>query len=543
LEEAEAAFLRSVPEYGATRTLDALRAAEYGRLDRAGHVYLDYTGAGLYADSHVRAHLELLTSGVFGNPHSSNPTSLASTRLTEEARLAVLAFFHASPDEYVAIFTANASGALKLVGESYPFAPEGHFLLLFDNHNSVNGIREFAHAKGARVTYVPVLPPDLRADGAALMAHLAPRQRAGCPRLFAYPAQSNFSGVQHPLGWIARAQADGWDVLLDAAAFAPTNALDLSRWHPDYVALSFYKLFGYPTGVGCLLVRKPALAKLRRPWFAGGTITVASVQGDRYYLHEGAEGFEDGTPNYLALPAVTLGLRYLRRVGLDVVHTRVTCLSGWLLRALAALRHGNGAPLVRVYGPLDVVGRGATVALNFYDRDGRFIDHRQVEHLANAARISLRTGCFCNPGDGELALGLAAGELGACFAAHAERLTLDEFRRCIDTKSTGAVRVSLGLASTFADVYRFVAFARGFLDTSAPREVAGARPSGETGGGAGMDGRWDPDGRNQCPSGAGWAAAPSPRGSASVEHLHVFSGRDRVAARRGGRQHREAGDE
>jgi molybdenum cofactor sulfurtransferase len=227
-----------------------------------------------------------------------------------------------------------------------------------------------------------------------------------------------------------------------------------------------YKLFGYPTGVGCLLARKPALAKLHRPWFAGGTITVASVQGDRYYLQEGAEAFEDGTPNYLALPAVAIGLRHLEQIGLDVIHTRVTCLTGWLLQALTELRHASGTALVRVYGPIDTVGRGGTVALNFYDRDGRFIDHRLVERLANAAQISLRTGCFCNPGDGDLALGLSAGELGACFATHADRLTLDEFRRCIDAKSTGAVRVSLGLASTFSDVYRFVAFARTFLDTS-----------------------------------------------------------------------------
>jgi molybdenum cofactor sulfurtransferase len=49
------------------------------------------------------------------------------------------------------IFTPNASGALKLVGESYPFSPHGHYLLTFDNHNSVNGIREFAHARRAPV--------------------------------------------------------------------------------------------------------------------------------------------------------------------------------------------------------------------------------------------------------------------------------------------------------------------------------------------------------------------------------------------------------
>jgi selenocysteine lyase/cysteine desulfurase len=465
LAEAEAAFRRHAPQFETTRALDDLRAADYARLDREGHIYLDYTGGGLYGESQVRAHLDLLLTRTFGNPHSSNPTSRASTHLMEEARVAVLAFFNASPEEYVPIFTANASGALKLVGESYPFEPGGAFLLTVDNHNSVNGIREFARARGAAVDYLPVLPPDMRVDNREVAARLAQPPGEACPhRLFAYPAQSNFSGVQHPLEWIELAHAQGWDVLLDAAAFAPTNTLDLGRWHPDFVSLSFYKLFGYPTGVGCLLARRSALARLHRPWFAGGTITVASVRGDRYYLHEGAEAFEDGTPNYLALPAVTIGLRHLQQAGMDHIHTRVTCLTDWLLGALAALRHARGTPLVRVYGPLDTRGRGGTLAFNIYDRDGHFIDHRLVEERANAAHISLRTGCFCNPGDSESALGLSADQLRACFATHAERLTLDEYRRCMDAESTGAVRVSLGLATTFADVYFFVEFARTFLD-------------------------------------------------------------------------------
>ena len=208
------------------------------------------------------------------------------TRLVEQARTYVLEFFNASPDEYVAIFTLNASGALKLDGESYPFGPGGRYLISFDNHNSVNGIREFARASGATVTYLPVVPPNLRVDDKKLTYFLDQADPIN-HNLFAYPAQSNFSGVQHPLEWIALAQAKGWDVLMDAAAFAPTNRLDLGRWKPDFVPLSFYKIFGYPTGVGCLLARRKALSKLHRPWFAGGTITVASVQGDQYHLAEG----------------------------------------------------------------------------------------------------------------------------------------------------------------------------------------------------------------------------------------------------------------
>jgi selenocysteine lyase/cysteine desulfurase len=452
--------------------VDALRAAEYGRLDAEDHVYLDYTGGGLYAESQLRQHLSLLQRGVYGNPHSTNPTSGAATALAEEARATVLDYFRASPDEYVCVFTANASGALKLVGEAYPFTAGSTYLLTADNHNSVNGIREFARARGARLSYLHHTAPDLTVSQTHVLSAieaLAPRGAPpGAPGLFAFPAQSNFSGVQHPLGWIEAAQARGWDVLLDAAAFAPTNRLDLSRWHPDFVALSFYKLFGYPTGVGCLLARREALARLRRPWFAGGTIVVSSVRGDGHLLHQGAPAFEDGTISYLSLPAVTIGLRYLTGVDVDTVHARVRSLCGWLLDQLQALRHGNGAPLVRLYGPTQNEGRGGTVAFNLLTPDGAVVDCSQVEAQANRERISLRTGCFCNPGTSEAAFGLTADELAPVFRLpssqqeHSHRQLLAQHRMAL-----GAVRVSLGIASTFADAHRFLDFVRRFADVPA----------------------------------------------------------------------------
>ena len=465
---AEEAFLKAYPMYTSTQPLDELRNSEYAGLDYNGHVYLDYTGAGLYAESQVRKHSALLLSNTFGNPHSTNPTSLAMTRLVEQTRAYVFEFFNASPDEYEVIFTLNASGALKLVGESYPFGTDGQYLLTFDNHNSVNGIREFARAKGAKVTYAPVIPPDLRIDEDKLLS-LLDSGRQSTDNLFAFPAQSNFSGVQHNLEWIKKAQEKGWDVLLDAAAYAPSNKLDLSQWRPEYVTLSFYKMFGYPTGVGCLIARKEALTKLHRPWFAGGTISLASVQADRHYLHAGSEGFEDGTLNYLALPAVQIGLQHLASIGMDMIHTRVSCLTGWLVKELCTLQHSNGTYLVQVYGPLDSRDRGGTVTFNFYDPDRNFIDHRLVERRANEVGISLRTGCFCNPGGGELALGISAEELSACMVGSKERLTFDDFRRCIDAKSTGAVRVSLGLVSSLRDLQRFLCFARWFKDIKTDR--------------------------------------------------------------------------
>ena len=126
LEAEFAQFRQDYPEYDTTRRLDDLRAEEYARLDQQGHVYLDYTGGGLYGETQLREHMALLTHDVFGNPHSKNPTSKAMTDLVEQARGYVLEYFNASPDEYCVIFTPNASGALKLVGEAYPFEPGGH---------------------------------------------------------------------------------------------------------------------------------------------------------------------------------------------------------------------------------------------------------------------------------------------------------------------------------------------------------------------------------------------------------------------------------
>jgi selenocysteine lyase/cysteine desulfurase len=459
------AGLEQQPEYVSTRALDELRRAEYGRLDAADHVYLDYTGGGQYADSQIRAHAELLSQHVLGNPHSVSLASSASTALVEGVRHAVLRFFNAS-DQYTAIFTPNATGALKHVGESYPFSPGSQFLLTFDNHNSVNGIREFAQAKGASVAYAPLTTPDLRIDRDRL-DDLLDRATPGPFHLFAYPAQSNFSGVKHPLDLIEAARARGWDVLLDAAAFVPTSRLDLRSVSPDFVSVSFYKMFGYPTGVGCLIARKAALARLRRPWFAGGTVSFATVQGQAHVLSPGEAGFEDGTLNYLSIPAVETGLRHLEQVGIDTINRRVACLTEYLIRALLELRHSNGRHMIRLYGPASMTMRGGTVTINCYDPEGRLIDYRRVEELANARRISLRTGCFCNPGAGELAEALTEEDMRSA-AQEGPGMTLPRFVQFMQArgtgKSAGAIRVSFGIVSNASDVGRFLEFVGSLRD-------------------------------------------------------------------------------
>ena len=471
-DEALEDFVQRYPRYLDTARIDELRAHDYARLDRAGHTYLDYTGGGQYAESQLAAHHALLSERVLGNPHSHNPSSAASTGLVEEARAAVRRFFNASSKEYEVVFTANATGALRLVGEAYPFRPGGVCLMSYDNHNSVNGIREYAHAKGATVSYVPVRRPELRLDDHALRRALH-TVVPGADHLFAYPAQSNFSGVQHPLEWIAEAHDHDWDVILDCAAFVPTNRLDLAIVKPDFVPISFYKLFGYPTGIGALLARRDKLVKLRRPWFAGGTITVASVQDEGWYrLAPAPAGFEDGTLDYLGLPAIIIGLEHLESIGMETIHERVATLTGWLLEELGRLRHSNGAPLVRVFGPTTMERRGATLALYLLDPRGHPYDVYEVEAAAGRELISIRTGCFCNPGDGEVAHEITHDDMQHCFDEPEAAVSLMQCQQVIQDatgKVPNTIRVSLGLPSDFADAYRFMAFAASYADDARAR--------------------------------------------------------------------------
>jgi molybdenum cofactor sulfurtransferase len=251
-------------------------------------------------------------------------------------------------------------------------------------------------------------------------------------------------------------------VLLDAAAYVPTNRLDLSRWHPDFVALSFYKMFGWPTGVGALIARRESLARLERPWFSGGTVVAAFVQRQWYESAPGAAHFEDGTVNFLNLPAIEIGLRRLGRIGMDAIHAHVQILTAQLLEPLTSLRHANDAPAATIYGPRELERRGATVAFNFLHPNGRIVDERYVDRIARRHNLSLRTGCFCNPGAREVAFTIARETLvGGEFG---EGMTLDDYLRVIGLPSGGAVRASLGLASNSADLDRFTSFANEFVD-------------------------------------------------------------------------------
>ena len=432
-----------------------LRVREYPSLDSLGQIYLDFTGGNLYSLSQISRHHKLLESNIFGNPHSISPASSLSSKLIEETRSKIIDFFNAH--EYYCIFTQNATGALKIVGECYPFGPHSHLLLFSDNHNSVNGIREYCKSSGGTFSYVPIQYEDLRIDAKSLQTSL--NDFRDCDRkLLAFPAQSNVSGVKHSLSWISIAQQKGWDVLLDAAAYVPTSSLNLEKHRADYVSISFYKIFGYPTGLGCLLVRKSKFNHLIKHWFAGGTVKLAGVMSPHHYLADNHERFENGTLNYLDIPALKIGLDYIEHIGMDRISERVTSLMRFLSDQLLRLRHNAGVHQVKIFGPKNRKDTGATMIMSFFNPDGQPIPFEIIESRASAQGISIRSGCFCNPGLDEIQNCLTTDELSGYFSSRDK----GDYRDMILylQKLRGATRVSVGIATVKQDLVAFIQFVK-----------------------------------------------------------------------------------
>ena len=184
--------------------------------------------------------------------------------------------------------------------------------------------------------------------------------------MFALTGTSNITNSKNPLSLIKYASSLGYSTLLDAAALAPHSIISLWETPVDAMAVSFYKMFGFPTGVGALVVKNSFLSQLKRPWFSGGNVDVVQVPGRlvtrSHELHEqfevrassssgsiiqsGSRLPQDGTVNYALLSAVTDGLRLLSAY-MPFLPLRLSCLTTYLVSSLLKIRHDStGRPVV-----------------------------------------------------------------------------------------------------------------------------------------------------------------------------------------------------
>lgn len=446
-------FLMKYPGYN-NPYLDTLRDNEFPALIDSA-VYADWTGAALPPKSLIEKHLNLLTYKLLGNPHSHHAPSAFAMNLVQDARSAVLKFFNANPDEYEVIFTQNASNAILLM-QHYMFEA-GELLLTSDNHNSVNGLREIAKRNGAVVRYSPI-NSDLSLNTEFLTRALKYPRSVG-NKLFCYPAKSNYSGTVHSLEWVSFAQENGWDVMLDAAAYLANNRLDLSEVKPDFVPVSFYKIFGYPTGIGCLIIKKEKYNRVNKKWFAGGTILLVSVMKDFYALENvGYARFEDGTVNFAGIPAVIYGLDFAQKLG--DLKPRVESLTSWLYDELSGMEHNGNSVVIYTNKGTD------TVSFNIKKGD-EVVNSWLYEQYASENGVYVRTGCFCNPGVNEKLLGYSIDSYENFYnsAIMPDQITIENLKEYSSGIPIGAVRASFGYANNFADVQRFAEVTKKYLET------------------------------------------------------------------------------
>lgn len=89
----------------------------------AGITYLDHAGTTVYSASQLQAHMVDLKSTLYGNPHSQNARSLATTEAVDFVRDLVLSHFGTDASHYDVVFTSGCTGALKLLADVFPWLP------------------------------------------------------------------------------------------------------------------------------------------------------------------------------------------------------------------------------------------------------------------------------------------------------------------------------------------------------------------------------------------------------------------------------------
>ncbi len=425
-----------------------------------------------------------MISNLFGNPHSQCPASSLSTMRVEAVRSRVLKFFEASPEHFDLVFTANATAAIKLVMEGMRDYKRGHgtetlwYGYHADSHTSLVGVREVLSA-GSRCFYSDAEVEDWLSNDEADSALEESALRKGIG-LFAYPAQSNMNGRRLPLSWPGRIRTshklEHHDVysLLDAAAFVATAQLVLSDPDnaPDFTALSFYKIFGFPD-LGALIIRKKAGHLLcNRPYFGGGTVDmVINGPGEAWHakkeesLHE---ILEDGTLPFHSILALDSAMDIHQKLygSMDRVAEHTCALAEVLHDRLSRLRHASGVPVCKIYKhPASEYGdkmtQGPTIAFNLRDSSGAWIGKSDFETLAIINNIQIRTGGVCNPGGIAWALDLSPQEMRNNFS---EGLRCGNWVDVLNGKPTGIIRVSLGAMSSMKDVVTLMSFMQMFIE-------------------------------------------------------------------------------
>lgn len=400
---------------------EKLRLIRENDFKRMGNIiYFDSAQNTLFSDSQFSSFIQNLKTHLYGNPHSESPSSALSTDVSEEIRRSVLKYFGASPTDYTIIFTYSLFQSLKFVLETFPFNSSVSFNFTDSATNDILRLRTYPERNGAQ----------LNSPSSTLT-------------LIAVSLVDEFSGEVKDLDTLIQ-QPNNTHILVDASLYLQQNALNLSQYPFDAVAISFDRWLGFPQ-LGALMIKNTLIPLLQKPYFGGGSLVYALTETDFEKPRvKPAERFEDGSIPFLSISAVQYGLDFQNILGYKQIQEHISSLNSKFRKSLSQLKHQNGIPLCIFYS----TENSQFTTFNLQSSNRELIDYHDIVQHASENDFYIVGGCHSTP--------------GTCYQKLNEhtnfRIEATENHKDDFLEKYGAIRVSVGWFTTQTDVEKFQDF-------------------------------------------------------------------------------------
>ncbi|CAF0826603.1 unnamed protein product [Adineta ricciae] len=494
-------FLANHPAYGYNGTIDEIYQNEFLSRLPTDRVYLDHAGTTLYTQSQLDAHFRQLRTSFLNNPHSEQEDS-KTLLLIQECIESILSIFETSSRDYSIVFTLNTTHACQLLSTLFPFSSKSEYAYMIDSHNSLIGIRQQAKLHGGSFSVIdyPSFIYNQRTNSDShesfhCVGHSPPDSESTSTSisycLFACPAENNFNGLRPPLNELVRpfitardasssefpipvknqpSKSCRWLTLVDCAKYLSTKPFSLKSYPVDFVVLSFYKIFGYPTGLGALIIRNDVLKILNKEhYFGGGSVEYVSPYDEtRVDYKSNINGFIHGTIPFTSILSVYHGFQLITsQLTYKSISLHTQCLIDYCRNEMSRLAYSNGQKLCLFYDARGDLTRdcgysyGPILNFNLYNKHGQFLSCRLIQRIASDHNITLRVGTFCAPGASQSYLGSRRSlETNHeccrglfCGTNHDGEDVIDFGRQPL-----GSIRVSLGWMSRYEDIQIWIDF-------------------------------------------------------------------------------------
>uniref|UniRef100_A0A0N5CFW3 MOSC domain-containing protein n=2 Tax=Strongyloides papillosus TaxID=174720 RepID=A0A0N5CFW3_STREA len=424
-------------------------------------VYLDAAGAGIPSEWLLNE-IKKIDLSLFSNPHSQSNTSKDTEARISQIRNRILNHFNTTSKDYDVVFTSGATGSLKLIAETFNFNGNSHkkqsptidpssscFAFLKDSHTSVVGMKRIVNADTIVCNSFEYFKHYFNTNNII--------NNDKIKNLIIITGMSNACGRKYDLKIINKiVSTKNWFVGIDGAALFSCGNINLQEINADFVVGSFYKIFGLPTGLGFLIVRKRVIPFMdRKLYYGGGTVDVMLCFGEVKPKGNFVDRMEDGTVNFQGIIMLEKCFDELKCVEtIESIGKRTFDISRTAYDMLKSLKYDNDQDLVVIYGWKEICyeKQGPIINFNLQRHDGTIIGFNEVQKMAELFDIDLRSGCFCNIGACINYLNITDEDIMNTWVSGKKKCgdTID----MINGKPLGSIRISFGKWNTLHDIER-----------------------------------------------------------------------------------------